>query len=97
MKLFRRQKQRPNVTLLDHVALTERLREFEDRYAQGWPMRLSTQDFYDMYLRGEADDVPFAMEWAAYYELLRKVGRKALAENGAAVAPARSKRSPIPA
>jgi hypothetical protein len=93
---FIRRSKRPTVTRLDHVALSERCHEFEDRFAREGAFRLSSADFYDMYLRGDGDEIPYAMEWASYYEMLRKLGRRALEDQGATPQPSR-RRSPITA
>jgi hypothetical protein len=74
----RRSSGRYPVEVLDHIALLEKLAEYEDAYAIQSGERLSSAEFHDRYLAGRATGIPDAIEWASYYELLREHGRRAL-------------------
>lgn len=78
---FRRREQgqvRISLSVLDDVALRERLAEYEDRYAIQCGLRITSAQFHDLYVHGEVEDFADAMEWATYYELLREHGRGAI-------------------
>lgn len=77
MKFFGRRKTF-GVTMLDFVALSAKLQEFEDENAVRTGQRVPSAEFHDRYLRGEADLFVDAIEWATYYELYRAHGRQAL-------------------
>jgi hypothetical protein len=65
------------VRVLDYAALNEKLLEFEDIHAITTGERVSSAEFHDRYRRGDAGDVPNALEWATFYELVREYGRRA--------------------
>lgn len=81
---------KPHVTLLDFEVLAEKLAEYEDQHAVMTGTRVSSAEFHDLYLAGDTGDVPYAMEWASYYELMREHGRRALDDKSVADGRARS-------
>jgi hypothetical protein len=77
--MFGRRAKRPSIESLDHVALEEILRDFEDEYHATIGDRITSAEFYDLYASGAVgDEFADALRWAAYYELFRAQGQEAL-------------------